>query len=350
MTKISIITPIYNVEDYLKRCIDSLLHQSLDDFELILVDDGSTDGSGEIADKYTANDPRVKVIHQENSGAAEARNSGIRVASGDYLYFPDPDDWIEPNYLFTMYNAAIKNDAQLVISGFTMEYFEGKRPFSISVNKPFNVLKGQEKVRNNIHKYFNNMMIAVPWNKLYESHFIKSRHLEFPNLKWDDLHFNLEVLKNIDNVTIISNQGYHFLRSRPGSETTTVFDGQLYRRRKEQFEHIQRIYQYWNLNNSTAKKVIYGYYEARLVQCIQEISLSSAKNKRELVSKIIRDPLTQRALREGEIGSELLELAVKPMKMGNVSLCILTGKLIGFVKVKMAYFFYQLKSRFVSKT
>ena len=95
--EISIIVPVYNVEKYLKRCIDSILNQSFTDFELILVDDGSTDNSGEIIDEYAIKDERIKVIHKENGGLSSARNVGIEYSKGNYIAFVDSDDWENVN-------------------------------------------------------------------------------------------------------------------------------------------------------------------------------------------------------------------------------------------------------------
>ena len=92
MCKISVITPVYKVENYLEKCIDSILNQTFTDFELIIVDDGSPDACGTIADKYEKADSRVIVIHKENGGAPSARNAGIEIARGEYFYFPDSDD------------------------------------------------------------------------------------------------------------------------------------------------------------------------------------------------------------------------------------------------------------------
>ena len=102
MPKLSIIVPIYNVEEYLERCIDSILSQIYTDFEVILIDDGSPDQCGDIIDAYARKDQRVISIHQENKGVSAARNTGLRIAKGDYIGFVDPDDWIEPAMYSTL--------------------------------------------------------------------------------------------------------------------------------------------------------------------------------------------------------------------------------------------------------
>ena len=116
---ISIIIPIYNVEDYLNKCIDSIIYQTYSDWELILVDDGSFDSSPAICDSYATCDSRIKVIHKINEGVSKARNIGIEIAQGEYIVFCDADDYVDPNYL----KQFLKNNknADLVITGY---YFD----------------------------------------------------------------------------------------------------------------------------------------------------------------------------------------------------------------------------------
>lgn len=349
MPKISVITPVYNVENYLRKCVDSILAQTFTDFELFIVDDGSSDECGKIADEYEKKDFRIYVIHKENGGAPSARNAGIEKATGEYYYFPDPDDWIEPTYLQALYDKAVNTGAELVISGFVMEYFENNKNQSYSVSMPETNYKNQQLIRTNLHKYFNNMMIAVPWNKLYRASYIEKNNLRFPNLKWDDLHFNMDVIMNIEKVAISSSTGYHFFRSRSDSETTKVFDRMLYKKRKEQFEHILLVYKYWEITDKNIMSTIYGYYAARLVQCIQEIAISNIKNKNEIIDEILSDKLTEMAISKGVIDSKLLTIAARPMKHKNVVGCIFMGKIIGFFKNNMSAVFYKTKSISVNK-
>jgi glycosyltransferase involved in cell wall biosynthesis len=114
----SIIIPVYNTEKYLRHCLDSVLAQTFKDFEVILVDDGSTDGTGQICDEYAAKDNRFQVIHKKNGGVATARQAGTDIASGNYIIHADPDDWIEPEMLNHMLMKANENDADVTICDF----------------------------------------------------------------------------------------------------------------------------------------------------------------------------------------------------------------------------------------
>ena len=120
MAEISIIVPVYKVEKYLRRCIDSIAAQTFTDWECILVDDGSPDDSGTICDEYAENDKRFRVFHQENAGVSAARNKGLDEAKGEWICFVDSDDWIEKEMLEKMYNLAVKNKAEVVVCGCKM--------------------------------------------------------------------------------------------------------------------------------------------------------------------------------------------------------------------------------------
>ena len=117
MPKVSVIIPVYNVEKYLPQCIDSILAQTFTDFELILVNDGSKDCSGNICDEYAQKDSRIVVIHKENGGASSARNRGLDIAKGEWISFIDSDDYVTPNYLSNLISEAQANCASLVIQG-----------------------------------------------------------------------------------------------------------------------------------------------------------------------------------------------------------------------------------------
>ena len=121
MPKISIIVPVYNVEQYINRCIDSLLGQTLKDIEIILVDDGSPDQCPQICDEYARKDSRIKVIHKKNNGLGYARNSGLELATGEYIAFVDSDDYVNINMYEKLYNETINNNFDIVYCGFIVE-------------------------------------------------------------------------------------------------------------------------------------------------------------------------------------------------------------------------------------
>lgn len=162
---ISIIVPVYKVEKYLRRCLDSIAAQTYINLEVILVDDGSPDGCGKICDEYAAKDARFRVIHQKNGGLSAARNTGLDACMGNYVMFIDSDDYIAANMCEVLYKNAVQNDAQIVVCGFTF-VFEGNKP-AIPVCPPQTVMSGKDATIQCMGPSSNLYSVAV-WNKLYK--------------------------------------------------------------------------------------------------------------------------------------------------------------------------------------
>ncbi|MFT9033236.1 MAG: glycosyltransferase family 2 protein [Leuconostoc mesenteroides] len=343
---ISAILPVYNVVEYIELAVESLIGQSLKNIEIILVNDGSTDGSETLVNDLSKKYEQVTVIHQKNAGAAMARNAGIKAAVGKYLYFMDPDDWAKPGMLEAMYTAAENHNAQLVITGFTNKYDDDNGQYSTSVKPDFVVYKTKKDFRSSAHVYLNNTMLAVPWNKLYSKNYIIENNLEFPSVKWDDLHFNLEAVKEIQKVVVVDNDDYQFLRTRPGSETTKVFDKYLFDKRKQQFEHVLEVFNYWNLNSSKTEEALNYYFSSRVFQVVQEIADSKSftyKTKANLINKIINDKFVERVLVGKKGGSMLISIALLPLKYKNVLLSLLSGKSVSLIKNKFGKTFNNIR-------
>lgn len=174
--KISVIIPMYNVEKYLKECIDSVLNQSYKNIEVILVDDGSPDNSGKIADKYALKDKRVKSIHKENGGISDARNVGMEHMTGDYVMFIDSDDFLLPNALKVLENKLEKENADYVIAN----YINSDEDGTLWDNPVFRREKYKE-FKLNIKDYFDSFFImnSAVWNKMFDCKFIKELNLQF---------------------------------------------------------------------------------------------------------------------------------------------------------------------------
>ncbi len=213
---ISVIVPVYQVEAYLERCIESIRSQTLTDLEIILVDDGSSDRCGEICDHYAAIDERIKVIHQKNRGPSGARNAGLETACGGYVCFVDGDDEIDPGMLKSL-EYAIRSEAyDLAICGYRR--FSGDEVFS-----PTEVESQDEKLTEDAlwEEIFGRLNNAV-WGKLYRRERIKD--LRFPEgmTHDEDLIFNLQYLTHCRKGILLHTPYYHY-RIRKGSITKTGF-------------------------------------------------------------------------------------------------------------------------------
>ena len=192
---VSIIVPVYNAEPYLRRCVDSILVQDYPNFELILMDDGSTDGSGEICDTYAGRDERVRVVHKENTGVSDTRNQALELAQGDYIQFLDSDDWAVPEATRLLVQAMEKNDCDMVISDFYR--VAGERLARKGDIEEARVLTRQEfaacMVENPADFYY-----GVLWNKLYKRQIIEDHQIRMDaTISWcEDFLFNLEYIRH----------------------------------------------------------------------------------------------------------------------------------------------------------
>ncbi len=201
---ISIIIPVYNVEHLLERCLNSIICQTCTDFELILIDDGSTDNSGLICDSYKEKDNRIRVIHQYNEGSSSARNKGISIAQGTYIVFIDSDDWVEPNYLQTMLDCMITNHADMVISAF---YLDNNDNSIIIHNKPESLEK--ETILNG---FFSNKLHAGLWNKMLVRKAIINNHILFPKYNYyEDMVFSTEYTIASTSIAYCEYPTYHYV-------------------------------------------------------------------------------------------------------------------------------------------
>lgn len=159
---ISIIVPVYNAKDYLRRCLDSILAQTYTDWEAVLIDDGSTDESGKICDEYASKDNRFKVFHRENKGVSAVRNAGLASASGEYIAFIDSDDFVHKDMLKCQYQMLKDNNADLAITGYGFAY--DNTVANVSVNEKLQVLDSEGA----INKILENQQFCSPWTKLYK--------------------------------------------------------------------------------------------------------------------------------------------------------------------------------------
>ena len=177
---ITVVFPVYNTGKYLPKAMDAMLAQTYQDFEIILVDDGSTDGSGDTCEQQAARRPGTRVFHKKNGGVSSARNCGIDNARGDFIIFPDPDDWVEPNYLETLVSLREKNGADLSVCG-RFDHIDGRVRIWNEGASP--ALLDQEKALDQLVR--PNVFCGYAWNKLYSLQLIRQHGLRFD----EELHF-----------------------------------------------------------------------------------------------------------------------------------------------------------------
>lgn len=234
---ISVVVPVYNVKPYLEKCIDSILHQTYQDLEVLLVDDGATDGSGEICDRYASADARIRVIHKENGGSSSARNRGIEEASGAYIGFVDADDYIAPDMYETLY-LALQNYPQIPVSQMMSE--EIWEDGSLA-NGPYK--DSGETFLLQTREYFRELILHVGdssfCTKLFRADFMKKYRFTEHRLN-EDFELLLQMIPDLPGILRVEKTGYTiFLRK--GSNTRGKYNQKLYENMMENAETVLRM-------------------------------------------------------------------------------------------------------------
>lgn len=210
---LSIIVAVYNIEEYVEKCVNSLLQQTYSNLEIILVDDGSKDSSGQICEKLATQDERVIVIHQTNGGLSAARNTGIGVAKGDYLAFVDGDDWVDTNMYELMMNAAVQFNAELVACRYRCIYAD--QVIDRTTNRVL-LFEGTEMLKSYLEEKDDCVIQHAAWNKLYKSSLVGDDRFPVGKL-YEDVVFSSKMLSQITHGVYLDCAKYNYVINRPGS-------------------------------------------------------------------------------------------------------------------------------------
>lgn len=252
--KVSIIVPVYNVEKYLPKCIESITNQTLKDIEIILVNDGSTDNSGKLIDEYVVKDKRIKVIHKKNEGQGSARNVGLDIATGEYIGFVDSDDWIDSDMYEKLYIKAKEESLDVVVC--SRKVWSENNVVNYKINMKNEILND---LQNDLPGYIVNYLLYTytvsTCNKIYKSKILKTNNIKFDNVKnvgSEDALFNIYVSLNINKIASVANTYYNGI-DRNGSTTRKYMPGCM----KRTATLLENVYRYCEkLNKSKLADII----------------------------------------------------------------------------------------------
>ena len=292
MPKVSIVIPTYNVERYLRECLDSVINQTLKDIEIICVDDGATDNSGKILDEYAAKDNRIKVIHKENGGYGKAMNVGLDNATGEYIGIVEPDDWIEPDMFEVLYDNAVNYNVDCVKSNY-LRYSSNKIENN---NKPVEAFDKSTVYNRKIEPLKNKIIFrggASIWSGIYKKEFLNKHNIRLlptPGASFQDTSFWIKVLFEIKEIVFISYAGYHYRIDNDNSSVksdTKIFCicdelNELEKRysgdkAKETIVNSLKLDKYaWNYNrlSDKSKKIFRKRYIAELKNVVKKENFS----------------------------------------------------------------------------
>lgn len=247
MPKVSIIVPVYNVEKTLLKCVDSILEQTYKDYEVILVNDGSTDKSGNICDELVNKYSNFKVIHKQNEGLGPTRDRGLDESCGEYIYHCDSDDWLEPDLICSCVKALEEHNADVVIFGYKL-YVKKDDDFIYHscVQLPAGVYEGAAVRKFYSEQYFNSFSVQLAWNRLYRKSFLVDNNIRFPSLRrCQDMAYSLILFGKLNKLVTLSGMYYDYVIT-PG-----VFKGRSFIEMIETYKYIfdctRNSFLDWNL-------------------------------------------------------------------------------------------------------
>ena len=271
MPKVSVIVPIYNVQKYLNRCIESLVDQTLQDIQIILVNDGSTDNSKNIAIAYRDKYPeKIMYLEKENGGLSDARNYGLLYATGDYIAFLDSDDYIAINAYEEMYNKAVEENSDFVECDFVWEY-----PNKSKIDRKYKYTNKKEMLA---------FVRVVAWNKLIRRKIIEEHEIRFPKgLRYEDVEFTYKLIPHLEKCSYIDKAFVHYVQ-REDSIANVQNE-----RTAEIFRVLDNVIYYYEKNNLYEKyKIEIEYIYTRFLLCSSLKRICKIKDKKareELIDK-----------------------------------------------------------------
>lgn len=269
--KVSIIIPVYNRESTIERCLDSILTQTYKNLEVLIINDGSTDRSGEIINAYALKDSRILAITKENSGVSDSRNFGLKAAHGDYIQFADSDDWLPERATELLVEALEKNRSDMVIADYCR--VRGRQLYQSGAIENAGTLTRAEFAQVMMEKA-SDFYYGVVWNKLYRRKIIKKYKLQFSEeLQWcEDFLFNLEYLKYTAKVEVIKEPVYYYVKTKGSLVSTQTTPGNIIRTKLMLYDYYKKLYESLDL------------YEDNKLR-IQMFLIQSARDKKQKVKK-----------------------------------------------------------------
>lgn len=308
--KVSIIVPIYNVEKYLARCLDSLINQTFEDIEIIAINDGSTDNSLNILKDYENRDNRIKVIDKKNEGVSESRNKGIEYANGKYVTFVDSDDWIDYEMICELYNISEFQNSDVTLSTYIREYKDHSKIKKLNLD--YETIYNEHEVKNLVYRKLVGPIgdelknpdqvdtLVIPVAKLYKTSILKENDFKFIDLEeigvGEDCLFNLDVFSRCNKVVIVNKPFYHYWKDNENS-LTTVYKQDLSIKWRNFYRYIEI-----SLRENNAEDIFYKALKNRV--CITTLGLGLNEcSKSNSVSQITKIKNLKKILNEDYINN-----------------------------------------------
>lgn len=343
--KVSIIMPAYNTAPYLGQALASLQQSLKDDYEVWLIDDGSEDDTFHLLRQFADQHPNIHTLTQKNSGPAHARNVGLTYASGEYIYFMDSDDYIEPDSIDILVQTIEQDQTDVVVSGIYEEV-----PGTVTeVRYSACQFQSRQEYLQQAVALWDTHLLYTMGNKIYRTSFLRENNICFPEeyVFGEDTRFNMKVFAVAQRISILDKSYYHYVRERPGSTTTRYKDG-LFEIRNTEYELFWSYFNQQGLLTEEGIEYLSRRHAERLAGCVVNLFLPgnalSMRCKILEIKRICYSDHTESALKYAKLRSQKMKLVLWPMKRRLVGLTFAIGAVIAFVQTNLPGVFLRLKA------
>lgn len=350
--KLSVIIPIYNCEKLICDTVQSILEQTFSDFELLLLNDGSTDQTPAVLEKLARTDARIRVINLENGGPAKARNCGIEKASGEYLCFIDSDDLILPEMFEKMLSLAENNHLDMVACGYTMENLSTKTPHVKQFSYQSFVAISPDEFHRHLTPLIQAHLMYVVWNKLYCRELIMNHHIRFPDyLSGEDRLFNTACFPLVQSFGFIGQPFYrYFLRGQKTLANRYV--PHRYEAALACHTALIDAYQKMGLRSKENDSVLDFMFVKGILSCFTQLNAKDCpmdrKEKLDYISQILREPLVHKAIGSDDKSFGYSKYVNQVLRSGNLTSIYFMAKMIYLMQFRFNTLYLNLKHRLKS--
>ncbi len=348
----SIVMPTFGVENYIAKAIKSIQKQDYPDWEIIVVDDCSPDRSAQIAEGAAETDKRIRIVHhKENQGLSAARNTGIEEAKGKYIWFMDPDDYVDSDVLGQVKASLEKNQAEVVMFGLSEEYYDkkGSLQYTHSICPSEFLYTNQEELRKAVIHLERQTLYGYAWNKIYDLEYIKRNRLRYKDVKLiEDIVFNIQFFMDIKRLNILGIMPYHYAK-RLDANLTNKFVPEYFAVHRKRIEQLFRQHLYWGICTEEVKEILgslYGRYILSALErhcdhrsgmnTIQRLKWCRRLFKQGLFSELIPEAKAE--------DSRTLSVALVFLRRKSAWLCLLMGRGIYIVRKYLPIIYSKVKS------
>lgn len=348
----SIVMPVYGVEEYIERAIQSIMYQTFQDWELIIVDDCTPDKSIEIADAYTKENQRIHIVHHDvNRGLSAARNTGAEQAQGSYIWFMDPDDYVDTDLLEQVKKSLEKNPAEVVLFGLIEEYYDrdGKLDYTHAVCPEERLYEEQKELRREVITLEQQTLYGYAWNKIYNLEYLRKQQLLYEDVKLiEDILFNVKFFTDIRRLNVLGFTPYHYAK-RLNTSLTNKFVPEYFPLHKRRIELLYEQYTYWGMCTNEVRQILGSLYGRYILSALERNCDKRAGMTHKERRRWCRELFHQRLFRElipcaEAKDSKALSIALCLFKRKNTVLCLAMGRSVHMIRGGMPMIYSKVKS------